>query len=138
MSVFRGVDLIVHAGDLVRLRVVEELEGLAPVVAVHGNMDPPEVRNKLPEINSIEVAGHKLGVTHNMGLWGRGWRKLRGRDFDIIVFGHTHRPSYKEMSGKVFVNPGSPTEPFPPFLTKPSVMLLKLSKEKVEHLLVKL
>jgi putative phosphoesterase len=52
-KVFENVDFIVHAGDLVQLSVIDELERLAPVLVVYGNMDGPEVRSKLPKLNSL-------------------------------------------------------------------------------------
>src|SRR4030043_1772762 len=61
-KIFENVDFIVHAGDLVRLSVIDELEQLAPVLAVHGNMDGPEVSGALPKINSLKIYGWKKGV----------------------------------------------------------------------------
>jgi len=54
----------VHAGDLVHLKVIDELEQIAPVFAVHGNMDGIDIREKLPLINSLKVCEWKIGVTH--------------------------------------------------------------------------
>ena len=72
-KIFENVDFIVHAGDLVRLSVIDELEQLAPVLAVHGNMDGPEVSGALPKINSLKIYGWKIGVMHDPNtLFGRG------------------------------------------------------------------
>jgi len=134
-EVFDGVSLILHAGDLTQLSVVDELKQLAPVVAVCGNMDGYKVREKLPRINSVKVYKWKIGAIHDPGIFMR-MKKMKTiakeNDFSVLVFGHTHRPSLKREEGIIFVNPGSPTNPLPPFLTKPTVALLRITKEKIE------
>lgn len=139
-EVFKDVDLIIHAGDLVQLEVLEELREIAPVVTVYGNMDPPEVRGELQEINSIRVHGWNIGVVHDAGLWGMGRREriARENDFDILVFGHTHKPFLKKRGGVWFINPGSPTNPLPPLLVRPTVGLLIVTEEKVEPVIIRL
>jgi len=139
-EIFNDVNLIIHAGDLVHLNVIKELEKIAPVMAVYGNMDPYEVRKHLPWINSIALNDWKIGVFHDPGaLWGMsGMRKIaRENDFDALIFGHTHKSFVKEERGFLFINPGSPTNPLPPLLAKPSVGLLKVTKEKIEPIIVK-
>jgi len=132
--VFEDVDFIVHAGDLVDLSVIDELEEIAPVLAVHGNMDGPEIRGKLPKMNSVKVFERKIGVIHNPGALF-GTRKMREialqNSFDALVFGHTHSSSIRWEGRRLFINPGSPTNPIPSFISKPSVALLRLSKERV-------
>jgi len=134
-EVFDGANLILHAGDLTQLSVVTELEQLAPVVAVCGNMDGYEVSEKLPRMNSVKVYEWKIGVIHDPGIF-TGMKRMktiaRENDFSVLVFGHTHRPSLKREEGVIFINPGSPTNPLPPFLTKPTVALLRITKEKIE------
>jgi len=140
IDAFKDVSLILHAGDLVYLKVVKDLEKIAPVVAVYGNMDPPEVRARLPEMNSIRILGWNIGVIHDAGaLWGkREMRRItKENKFDVLVFGHTHR-AYLETKPTVYVNPGSPTKPVPPFITKPSVALLRVAQGGVEPSIVKL
>lgn len=133
-KVFGNVDFIVHAGDLVQLSVVDELERLAPVLVVSGNMDGSQIRGKLQKLNSFKVFDWKIGVTHNPGtLFGIG--KMRGiaktNGFDVLVYGHTHNSSIKWEQDVLFVNPGSPTNPAPPFLARPSVALLRITKEMI-------
>ena len=140
-EVFKGVSLIIHAGDLTQLNVLGQLEQVAPVVAIYGNMDKADVRARLPEIDSVEVYDWKIGVIHDPGvLWGtRQMKKIaKQNNFDVLVFGHTHRPSIKHIEGILFINPGSPTNPIPPFLVKPSVALLRVKKEKIDPEIVKL
>lgn len=139
-EVFKDVDLIIHAGDLTQIEVVKELEKIAPVVAVHGNMDGHDVRARLPEFNSVEIYGWKIGVMHDPGaLWGMGEMKNVAKEngLDVLVFGHTHRQSLKWEDSVLFINPGSPTDPLPPMLVKPTVALLLVTEEKVEPFIVK-
>ncbi len=133
-EVFEKVDFIVHAGDLVDFSVIDELEQLAPVLAVYGNMDGPKIRGRLLKLNSAKVLNWKIGVTHNpRALFGM--RKMREiaeqKGFNILVYGHTHNPSIKWQGNTLFINPGSPTNPLPPFITKPSVALLRMAKERI-------
>jgi len=84
------VDFIIHAGDLVSLDVIEELEQLAPVLAVHGNMDGVHVREKLSEMNELTLDQWRIVVTHDPGvLFGRS--KMREiateQKFDVLVYG---------------------------------------------------
>jgi putative phosphoesterase len=133
-EVFQKVDFVVHAGDLVRLSVNDELERVAPVLAVYGNMDGAEVRGRLPKTNSLKVFNWKIGVTHNPGAFF-GMRKMREiagkNEFDVLVYGHTHSPKVRWEGNTLFINPGSPTNPLPPFITKPTVALLRITEEKV-------
>jgi putative phosphoesterase len=113
-EVFQKADFIVDAGDLVRLSVIDELERLAPVLAVYGNMDGAEIRGRLPKTNSLKVFNCKIGVTHNPGvLFGmRKMREIAGKnEFDVLVYRHTHSPKVKWEGNTLFINPGSPTNP---------------------------
>lgn len=112
---FKNVDLIIHAGDLVELSVLEQLSAVCrDVKAVWGNMDSYEVRKKLPEKTIIEVANFKIGIMHGYGhpdkLIGILSEEFRDDNVDIIIFGHSHN-SFNEKRGKIlFFNPGSPTD----------------------------
>jgi putative phosphoesterase len=133
-EIFENVDFIVHAGDLVQLAVIDELEQLAPVLAVHGNMDGPEVSGALPKLNSLKISEWKIGVMHDPSTsFGMGKMreisKLNG--FNVFVYGHTHNSSIRWEGKTLYINPGSPTNPVPPFLSKPSVALLKITRESI-------
>jgi len=133
-KVFENVDYIVHAGDLVELSVVDDLEQLAPVLVVYGNMDGPEVRGKLQKLNSFKVFNWKIGVTHDPGTRfgiGKAREIAKANGFDVMIYGHTHSSSIKWDRDILFINPGSPTNPLPSFISKPSVALLKVTKEKI-------
>jgi len=133
-EIFEKVDFVVHAGDLVELAVIDDLEQLAPVLAVYGNMDGPEVRGALPKLNSLKIFDWKIGVTHDPGaLFGMGKMReiVKQNGFNVLVYGHTHSSSMKWDGNVLFINPGSPTNPLPPFITKPSVALLRMTKETI-------
>jgi putative phosphoesterase len=138
---FDNADYIVHAGDLVRLHVIDQLEQLAPVLVVYGNMDGPEIRGKLAKMNSFKVFDWKIGVMHNPGaLFGlRKMREIAAENgFDVFVHGHTHSAAVRWERSTLYINPGSPTNPIPPFLTKPTVALLKITKDKIEPKIVQI
>jgi putative phosphoesterase len=105
-------DLILHLGDVVAESVLTELREIAPVGAVRGNADLPELQAKLPERLVVEVGGARLGLVHVPGpKAGRETRLLRALPgCDAIVFGHTHRPEAYRHAGVWLLNPGSPTE----------------------------
>jgi putative phosphoesterase len=96
----RAADLIVHAGDLMRLSVLRELESYGPVVAVHGNVDDAEVRAALPASASIDTGGVTIGVVHDAGPAKGRVARLRRRfpDADAVVFGHSHIPLHERAA----------------------------------------
>lgn len=105
-------DLILHAGDVVAMSVLRELEALAPVTAVHGNMDESDLKQALPERRVIEAAGGRIGLVHIPGpAAGREERLLSWfPGCDAVVYGHTHIPQADRHRGVWILNPGSPTE----------------------------
>ena len=133
-KIFENADFIVHAGDLVKLDVIDELEQLAPVLAVHGNMDGPEVSGALPKLNSLKIYDWRIGVMHDPNaLFGRGKMReiAKQNNFDVFVYGHTHNANIKWEGKILYINPGSPTNPIASFMNKPSVALLKITKEAI-------
>jgi putative phosphoesterase len=112
LALLNGVDLIAHAGDILQLTVLEELEELAEVKAVYGNMDTHSIREKLPEINTFEVQGFKIGIIHGSGP-PSGMESRIGKKFDkidVIIYGHSHSPKNEIINGVLFFNPGSTTD----------------------------
>ena len=115
---FRGVDLILHAGDIYDQTVLDELETIAPVLAARGNGDgdsPPDRR--VERSHTFDVAGVSLGITHGLVYpgsaedCGRAMQRQFGRRVDIIVVGDTHVAMAEMFDGIHIVNPGSPTLP---------------------------
>jgi hypothetical protein len=135
-QIFQGAKYIVHAGDFVAPEAIGELEKIAPVVGVKGNMDYPAI--DFPEVSSLEVMGWRIGIIHDSFSPFRmsKMKRVAGENnFDVLIFGHTHRPFIKKEGGILFLNPGSPTNPL---LTKPSVAILKVSKNKIEAEIIEL
>lgn len=133
-EIFERAEFIIHAGDLVDFSVVEKLEELAPVLAVYGNMDGPDVRGKLPKKSSVKILDWKIGVMHDPGTFlgvGRMFEVAKENGFNVLVYGHTHYPDVRLEGNVLLINPGSPTNPIPPFMCKPTVALLKVSREKI-------
>ena len=109
----RSADLIIHAGDVIRLEVLHDLRRYAPVKAVHGNMDDAAVQVALPAVLTLSVQGVRIAVVHDAGPAGSRLARLRSRfpDADAVIFGHSHMPLHQmgEDGFQIF-NPGSPTE----------------------------
>jgi putative phosphoesterase len=109
-----AADLIVHAGDFTAPEVLDDIEALGPpVVAVHGNVDAPELRTRLPEARLIEAGGARIAVVHDAGPARGRLRRMRLRfpQADAVVFGHSHIPLHEtDADGFQVFNPGSPTD----------------------------
>ncbi|MDI9438105.1 MAG: metallophosphoesterase [Euryarchaeota archaeon] len=137
-EIFDGVDMILHAGDLVSLEIRDILNTLAPTTCVQGNMDR-YYGIKLPEREWVEVGGVKIGLNHGE-VYPRGnTQQLRyiGLEMgvDVLITGHTHYAFINQMMGLLLLNPGSPTVPR---LSDPSVMLLEVDDGEVEAELIKI
>lgn len=109
---FEGVELIIHAGDLSILSVIAELETIAPVVAVQGNVEREEVVLKLPLKKEVKVGDCRLGIVHILGDARHYPRNARWEfpDARVVVFGHSHNPYKEEHEGQLLFNPGSATD----------------------------
>lgn len=123
-SVFANVDLILHAGDVGELWVLDELSQLASVVAVHGNDETDEAVRALPYIQTVSAAGQRIVLTHSHltdhsqemasrkeDRWlpkFNTWADLgKQHGATIVVFGHTHIPMVKQHNGIWLINPGA-------------------------------
>ena len=152
-AAFRGVDLILHAGDINSASVLFELEEIAPVQAVAGNADL--FRSGLPLTRVLEIEGRRIGLTHGHGGWAR-YLVGKARDVlgvhedyylnvvwksfgpvDAIVFGHTHHAYRSIRSGVLMFNPG-PVAPSYYNSGGPQVGLLHVSHEAIETEIVRL
>ena len=136
----KGVDLILHCGDLECLGVLDYLESVAPVLAVRGYEDPTEAGNRLAHCTRVvQVEGVAIGMTHDIQWPGPRivptlggetepglefpaglppsetpkvlFAKKFGQPVDAVVFGDTHQELIKRYGGILVVNPGSPTYP---------------------------
>lgn len=111
-DLFAGVSMILHAGDLACDDVIVELEAIAPVYAVYGNVDPPELVHKLPKKREIHAGGARIGLIHGDGP-GRSTPERARTAFsgvDCVVFGHSHIPMCERVDGVLLFNPGSATD----------------------------
>lgn len=106
---FADVELIIHAGDLSVLSTLSQLETLAPVVAVQGNVEQDEVIVALPIKKEIQVGGCKIGIVHILGEAQRYPQTARREfpDARVVIFGHSHNPYNQEHAGQLLFNPGS-------------------------------
>ena len=112
---FKKTDMIIHVGDLVDLSVLDILRRSCPnVKAVYGNMDPFEVRKKLPEKEIIKVGNKKIGVTHGYGhpdkLQDIVTEIFKEDDVNLIIFGHSHKDMNEKIGNIIYFNPGSATD----------------------------
>jgi putative phosphoesterase len=106
-------DLIVHAGDLSTLAVLEELRSYGEVVAVYGNVDERRLCDVLPQAATFEAGGATIAVVHDAGPRVGRLHRLRRRfpDADAVIFGHSHIPLHEQSpEGFQIFNPGSPTD----------------------------
>lgn len=111
-DIFNGVDLILHAGDLVELSVLDELMAIAPVEAVAGNVDESEVQLKFPVKKVIPIGNYSVGLIHGKFRIDIQRQMIR-KEFDavdLIVYGHSHTPFWGKIDGVYYLNPGSPTD----------------------------
>jgi putative phosphoesterase len=108
---FRGVALVLHAGDVVKPAVLEGLAAIAPVHAVRGNNDEAPPLDRLPEIAIVPIGPLLALVVHDLGPRERPHpavrRALAKADPHVVVHGHSHRPGVALVDGRVLVNPGS-------------------------------
>lgn len=106
-ELFRGVDHILHAGDIGRPILLSELELIAPVTAVAGNTDDPALGYRLTQC--VQLAGRKFLIHHIVDP-----RDLRDdlksliatERPDVVMFGHTHKPFCESIGGVLYFNPG--------------------------------
>jgi len=112
-EILSGCDLIVHAGDVMTLDALVEIEAIGPPVrAVAGNMDGWELRGRIPDEAVLEVEGVRLALVHDAGPAAGRLARLRRRfpDAEAAVFGHSHLPLHERAGDFQIFNPGSPTE----------------------------
>ena len=106
------IDLLVHLGDVNSRHTLEELAELAPLIAVPGNNDDPELQFMLTKTTRFSVGERTFGVLH--GHEGRSARQQATRKFvgkvDCVLFGHSHQPLIDQVDDTILFNPGSPTD----------------------------
>lgn len=101
IKALQGCDLILHAGDIGSLEVVSELQKIAPVIAVRGNIDKGPWAQAFPATEAIEVSGKFVLLIHNideLDIEPEG-------HFDVVVFGHSHQAHNETKNGVLYFNP---------------------------------
>jgi len=122
-DIWRDVDLILHAGDVGELDVLDILSKYAPTIAVHGNDDPDHIKQDLPYQQIVTVRGIRILLWHShyvdpveekanrKGVWGPKLARIvdRGHEVDaqIVVYGHTHVPMIYQHEDVILINPGA-------------------------------
>ena len=104
MEALRGVDRIIHAGDIGGPDVLDSLRDIAPVTAVKGNMDRGVRTGPLSESEAVEIGNVWVYVIHDLQ---RLDLDLRAAGFSVVIFGHSHSPYEGKEDGILFINPGS-------------------------------
>jgi uncharacterized protein len=131
LETFRGVDLVLHLGDMGEAVLLDRLAGVAPVVATRGRDDPPDDPRIAPLARVIEVGDVAIGAVFDLTTVGlavldgerldlaghltaEAMHVAFGRRVDVVAFGATHRDQVAHYRGVLFVNPGSATLPARP------------------------
>lgn len=140
LEAFKGVDMIIHVGDLVNLDVLDKLKTACKnIKAVWGNMDPYEVRKKLPEKEIIRIGDYNIGIIHGYGhpnkLIELVTEIFKEEKVNLIIFGHSHYPINEKRGNILYFNPGTPTDTI--FAPYNSYGIIEIN-EKIEAKIIKL
>jgi putative phosphoesterase len=103
IAALAGVDSIIHAGDVARLEIIAALEGIAPVTVVRGNVDVSAWGLTLPMFRTIGIGSKRIQVLHDISMLG----DFPAKEIDVVITGHSHRPSVVRRDGILYLNPGS-------------------------------
>ena len=126
-----GCDAIVHAGDVGKPDVLRELEAIAPLTAIRGNVD--KWADTLPDSAVLEIEGRYLYVIHDVNTLDLD---PRAAGFDAVISGHSHKPGAHERDGVLYLNPGSAG---PRRFTLPIALArLEVSKARLEPRIIEL
>jgi putative phosphoesterase len=104
LEALRGSELILHAGDVCKPEILEELRKIAPVVAVRGNVDTEPWAQALPETAVAEAGSVLIYILHDVNALDLN---PAASGFHIVVSGHSHKPGKTERDGVLYINPGS-------------------------------
>lgn len=128
IKALKSADLIIHAGDVGKPNIIEDLQAIAPVETVRGNMDMDDWAHRLPETKLIEVGSVLLYVIHDVYKIDI---KPAKAGVAAVIHGHTHKPSsIEDHNGVLFLNPGSATHPR--FNSPASVALLHVNGKSLD------
>ena len=132
-SIFKGVDHIIHAGDICGGDVLESLKKIAPVTAVKGNMDFGELSTQLNATESVKLGKaliYVLHIPHMLDI------EPDENGFNVVITGHTHIPLIKTINNVLYLNPGSAT--FPKHQNSPTVAFIHVDGKDINAEIIKL
>lgn len=95
-------NVIIHAGDIGNVEIINRLQKIAPVYFIKGNIDKEDWAAEFPEILELKIADKNILVIHNLKD-----SKGSSKCYDIIISGHSHQPLIKQENGIFYLNPGS-------------------------------
>ena len=104
LTVFAGCELILHAGDIGEISVLDRLSEIAPVCAVRGNVDRDGATRSIPLTEVVAFAGHTFYMLHNLDDLDLD---PAAAGFSAVVYGHSHQPTISKCDGVLYFNPGS-------------------------------
>lgn len=137
LEMFRGVDSIIHAGDVGSDDILTELETIAAVHAVYGNCDRFPLAERLNDRETLDLEGVRTFVTH-IGGKPKEIRRFypEAQDARLVIFGHSHRASQVEEDGILFFNPGAAGPKR--FSLRPSVGLIDIRDGRIDARIVEI
>ena len=110
----QGVERILHLGDLTAPEVLDWLGAIAPVTAIAGNNDPPELHAALGRKRLLTLGGVRIGMVHGDAkgktTLERALAAFEDEPLDLLLFGHSHQPYCALHGDRWVLNPGSPTD----------------------------
>ena len=104
MDALRGCDVIVHAGDIGGVEVLEQLRTLAPLHAVRGNNDEGAWAETIPQTEVVTVGQRHFYLLHDVAQLDLD---PEAAEMSAVISGHSHRPKAETRNGVLFLNPGS-------------------------------
>jgi len=133
VTMLKGSELIIHAGDIGKPEILIELAKLAPVLAIRGNNDREAWAKKIPDVLRLRINGIKIEVIHDVHDLAD---KPLAAGFRAVISGHSHKPGVSKRDGVLYINPGSagPRR----FKLPVAIAVLKLQHDKCNAKIVEL
>lgn len=104
VAALTGSELIIHAGDVGKQEILDDLRRIAPTFAVRGNVDTAPWASVLPLTEVVEVGSRQIYVLHDLGTLDID---PRAAGFAAVISGHSHKPAADTRNGVLYLNPGS-------------------------------
>lgn len=104
LDALAGVDAILHAGDIGKREIITQLEVIAPVHAIHGNIDGPELAREFPATATVDLGGKRFHLVHAIADLQAD---PAAEGIDVVIYGHSHQPTAEIRDDVLYLNPGS-------------------------------